>query len=95
LGGPVDRRARAIQRHAPARPQLVISNRFQVVCLRQKQGEVGKLGLLPCQLRQQALDAPVRLGGSPGTREDRGLRRVKAGQVGVTAGVFPDASGEK
>jgi hypothetical protein len=89
---PVDRRARPIERHARAWPQLVISNRFQVVGLRQKQGEVGKLRLLPCQLRQQTLHAPVRLGGSPGARADDGLRLVKAGQVGITAGVFPDAT---
>jgi hypothetical protein len=38
----VDRLACTIERHAGAGPQLVIGNRFQVVGLREKQGEAGK-----------------------------------------------------
>jgi hypothetical protein len=72
LRRPVDRLARAIERHARARPELVIGNRFQVVGLRQKQGEAGQLRFAARELRQQAMNAPVGLGGPPGARTDDG-----------------------
>lgn len=68
--GPVNRRAGPVERHGGPWPQLVIGNRFQVVGLRQKQGEVGKLRLPPRQLRctPQCLSGGVSCGagGDPG-----------------------------
>jgi len=47
----LDRLARAIDRHACAKLELVIGNRFQVIGSLQKQGEVGRLRFAASELR--------------------------------------------
>jgi hypothetical protein len=91
LRHPVDGLARAIERHARARPELVIGNRFQLVGLRQEQDEVGQLRFVACELRQQAMNAPVGLGGPPGARTYDGLRPVNSRQARIAAGILADA----
>jgi hypothetical protein len=64
------------------------------VGLRQEKSEVGKLWFVPRQLGKQPLHATVGLRRLAQSCADQRLRRMKAGQIGIPAGVFSDTGGE-
>jgi hypothetical protein len=93
LGG-VDCRACAVEGYRGIWAQVVVGNRLQIVGLREKAGEVGKIRFILRQLRKQSMHPAVRLYYLAQTRADDGLRRMKAGEVSVSTGVFTNPGGK-
>jgi hypothetical protein len=94
LGG-VDRRAGAVERHVDLGSHPVIGNRLDVVSLGQELAQLAtEPGLVSRQPGKLGMHALVGFGVSSRAFRDQRLRRVKAREVGIAAGVFAYSGGE-